>query len=267
MLPPRERRELVAFARYEAGTPCWVDVSTPDLDATRKFYGGLFGWTAHPDPAREAGGCAMFALGEKHAAAAAAALPGQPPAWTTYIASDDVDATAARVAAAGGTVLAGPLDVSDAGRMLIARDPTGAAFGAWEAGTRMGAEVANTPGSLVWNELTTADAAAATAFLAQVFGYTVEPVDIGHAEPYRMLEVAGHPVAGVLQLTDEWGDVPSHWLTYFAVADTDAACGKVVELGGTVSHGPTDTSYGRTARVVDSTGAHFSVIAAADGTV
>lgn len=259
---------MAAFTRYEAGTPCWVDVSTPDVDATRVFYGALFGWTFHPDPRPEAAGYAMFSLGGRHAAAAAPAASGQPTGWTTYIASDDVDVTATRVSAAGGAVLAGPFDVLDAGRMLLARDPTGAVFGAWQAGTHIGAEIANAPGSLVWNELTTTDGAAAAAFLQDVFGYLVEPTDIGQEEPYRMLEVDGRPVAGVLQLTDEWGDVPPHWTTYFAVADADEACARAVELGGSVSHGPTDTSYGRVAGVVDPNGAHFAVIAViADGTV
>ena len=31
---------------YEPGTPSWVDLGTSDLDASRDFYGELFGWTA-----------------------------------------------------------------------------------------------------------------------------------------------------------------------------------------------------------------------------
>ncbi|TDP92102.1 VOC family protein [Labedaea rhizosphaerae] len=28
---------------WPAGTPCWVDVSVPDLEKARKFYGELLG--------------------------------------------------------------------------------------------------------------------------------------------------------------------------------------------------------------------------------
>ena len=28
------------------GTPSWVDLGSPDVDASVKFYGDLFGWTA-----------------------------------------------------------------------------------------------------------------------------------------------------------------------------------------------------------------------------
>jgi predicted enzyme related to lactoylglutathione lyase len=29
---------------YAPGTPCWVDLATPDVDAAERFYGALFGW-------------------------------------------------------------------------------------------------------------------------------------------------------------------------------------------------------------------------------
>ena len=31
---------------YDPGTPSWVDLSTPDPDASAKFYGEVFGWEA-----------------------------------------------------------------------------------------------------------------------------------------------------------------------------------------------------------------------------
>ena len=46
---------------YEPGTPSWVDLGTSDLDASRAFYGELFGWTAdEPGPVEETGGYTMF---------------------------------------------------------------------------------------------------------------------------------------------------------------------------------------------------------------
>jgi predicted enzyme related to lactoylglutathione lyase len=32
------------MTRYEPGTPSWVDVGSPDVEASKAFYGGLFGW-------------------------------------------------------------------------------------------------------------------------------------------------------------------------------------------------------------------------------
>ena len=30
----------------EPGTPSWVGLSSPDLEASKRFYGDLFGWSA-----------------------------------------------------------------------------------------------------------------------------------------------------------------------------------------------------------------------------
>jgi predicted enzyme related to lactoylglutathione lyase len=46
-----------------------------------------------------------------------------------YPANDDTDATAAKVTASGGILLAEPFDVPGNGRMTVATDPAGAAFG------------------------------------------------------------------------------------------------------------------------------------------
>ena len=59
---------------------------------------------------------AIAPLGEQAAA-------GVPPHWNSYVSVADVDATAALVAAAGGTVIMPPFDVMDAGRMAVMQDP------------------------------------------------------------------------------------------------------------------------------------------------
>jgi predicted enzyme related to lactoylglutathione lyase len=33
---------------YKDGEFCWVDLATPDLDASAKFYGELMGWEFEP---------------------------------------------------------------------------------------------------------------------------------------------------------------------------------------------------------------------------
>ena len=246
------------FTEYETGTPCWVDVTSPDFDATIAFYAGLFGWEADRDPRPEAGGYTMFSLNGKHVAAASPPQQeGTPPAWTTYIASDDVDATAARVREAGGTVFTEPFDVFDSGRMTVAQDPTGPVFGIWQAGTHIGAQLANEPGSLSWNECRTPDAAAAERFYRAVFEYTVTPAQMGEGEPYRVLEVGGKGVAGLMQ----WTEGQPSWAMTFNVADTDASCRRAEELGGQALRQPFDIpEVGRYAELRDSVGAAFGVL-------
>jgi uncharacterized protein len=56
--------------------------------------------------------------------------------------------------------------------------------------------------------------------------------------------------------------MPAGWVTYFAVADCDAAVARARELGGTVLAGPENApGIGRWATLQDPQGAVFSVIA------
>jgi len=249
---------------YDTGKPCWADVTSPDVDGAVQFYSELFGWTGQTDPRPEAGGYTMFSKNGKYVAAASPPMPGAegiPPHWTVYLASDDVDATAGKIRDAGGQVLMDPFDVFDSGRMTIAVDPTGAAFGVWQAGTHIGAQLRREPGTMNWAECQTKDPAAARAFYEQVYGYEVEEAQMGGPDPYILLKIGGEPAAGLIRIGADWGDVPSNWSVVFEVDDTDAAVAKVQELGGRMLMEPMDLpEVGRFAVVADKWGAVFQVI-------
>jgi predicted enzyme related to lactoylglutathione lyase len=249
------------FTSYAHGTPCWVDVTSTDIERTNAFYGELFGWQAE-DQGEQAGHYTMYSLNGKYVAAGSPPPPGSegiPPHWTTYLASDDVDATAAKVQEAGGTVLMEPFDVFDSGRMAIAADPGGATFGIWQAGDHIGAELANEPGTLVWNGCHSPEPAKAAEFYAAAFGYTVEEADMGDGVPYRVLQVDGRGVAGLAPTRE--GE-PPHWLAVFAVAQCDETVAKARELGADVRAEPFDMpEVGRFAVLTDADGAVFGVLA------
>src|SRR5580765_6166379 len=155
---------------WPAGYPCWVDVMTSDLEAAKAFYGGLFGWNAVDGPP-EAGGYVIADVGGNPVAGLMAIPPdmaGHPSVWTTYLATDDADATAAAITANGGTLSMPPMDVMDVGRMAVAQDPTGGTFGLWQAKAHTGVHLANEPGALTWNEFMTRDYEGAKAFYGAV---------------------------------------------------------------------------------------------------
>jgi predicted enzyme related to lactoylglutathione lyase len=54
---------------------------------------------------------------------------GIPEHWLSYIAVDDVDASAKRAEAEGGTIRRPAFDVPGVGRIVILEDPGGAAMG------------------------------------------------------------------------------------------------------------------------------------------
>lgn len=245
---------------YSPGTPSWVDLQSPDIDASTSFYGGLFGWTADPMPDPEAGGYTMFRLAGKQVAGVGPQMSPGPPAWGTYVSVADAVDTAAKARAAGGTVLMEPMAVFDAGHMAVFADPQGAVVAVWQPGTNRGAELVNQAGTLSWNELATRDIEGAKAFYGQVFGWSGETHTTGPMV-YTEWKLDGRSVGGMLEMGPQYPpQVPPHWLVYFAVDDCDATVAKAQELGGSVTMPPMDIPQGRFSVLGDAQGAMFAVI-------
>ncbi|GAA2374854.1 VOC family protein [Streptomyces cuspidosporus] len=249
---------------YQPGTPCWIDVVASDQAAALDFYAQVFGWEGRPGPP-ETGGYALCTLQGKPVAGIMSAeamgdQPPPPPVWTSYFSTSDADATLQAVTRNGGTVFTPAVEVMNLGRMLVAADPTGAVFGVWEPRDFPGAGLVNEPGALIWNELNTTDPEAAAAFYEAALGLVAAPME--GAEDYFSLSVEGRPVGGMRPLGEGAPpDAGSHWLVYFAVADTDGTVAKVNSAGGTVCREPFDMVAGRMAVVQDPQGAAFALIA------
>ena len=175
---------------YPHGVPCWVDTEQPDLRLATRFYGGVLGWTFTDAVPPDAPGSYLVATLDGQDVAAIGPGDGAP-AWNTYLAADDADATAAAVTAAGGTVVAPPADAGPGGRTASCADPSGAAFRLWQARARPGAQSTNAPGTWNFSNLRTPDAAAATAFYGTVFGVVADQVGQGDWTA-TMLRVPGY---------------------------------------------------------------------------
>ncbi|MEZ0094035.1 VOC family protein [Streptacidiphilus sp. EB129] len=250
-------------APYAPGTPCWVDLMAKDQRAAMDFYKDLFGWQGEMGPAEFGGyavmehrGRAVCGIGP---AMAPEGAPEPPHVWTTYLASDDADATAKRVTDAHGTVLFPPMDVGPLGRMFVASDPTGAVFGVWGHKEFFGATVVNEPGTLTWNECNTRDVPAASAFYKAALDITAEPLP--DMPSYLGLNVGGKTVGGMQDMAAQFpADVPAHWMAWFAVDDTDSTVNAHVKAGGTVMVPPMDIPPGRMAVLADPWGGAFCIL-------
>jgi predicted enzyme related to lactoylglutathione lyase len=248
---------------WPAGTPCWVDLSVPDLTAAKEFYGAVFGWT-FLDSGAEFGNYQICQVdGRAAAAIGPCQAEGQPTAWTVYLASDDADGTAKLIADNGGTVLAEPFDIPGNGRMCIAQDPLGATFGVWQAAGTHGVEIYMEPGSLVWTDARLPDPDTGRTFYAAVFGYRYEPIE-GAPPDYTSIHFDGardgEPVGGIGGMMGAPEGTPPHWLAYFMVPDADVATASARAAGGTILAEPFDTPYGRMAGITDPHGASFVVV-------
>lgn len=238
--------------RWPAGTPNWVDLSTPDAEAAKEFYAALLGWDF-----REAGGGYWLCTfgGRPAAGIMTSEAPEQPAAWTVYFASDDVEATAKAVEDAGGTLVIRPTTIGPWGAMAYAADPTGVRFGLWQAGDLTGLEVYNEPGSLTWEDGMVTDLEAAKSFYGSVFGFRFDPVP-GDGD-YSTFSLGGDPLGGLGAVDAD--DAPG-WRPYFAVADADIAVATAQGRGASVLLPPVDTPYGRISRLVDPFGAELTLM-------
>ena len=247
---------------YDPGTPSWVDLTTPDLEGALRFYGGVFGWEFE-DAGAEAGHYHQALVRGRRVAGLGPAQPGGPPVayWTTYLSGTDVDAHAAAIGQAGGTVMFGPMEVAGQGRMLIAVDPEGAMFGIWEPQAHKGAQLVNENAALTWNQLASRNLDGAARFLGSVFPYAFEALPEAPFDAYRIFKVGDRVAGGMIAMPDEVpAEAPPHWLTYFWLDDVDAGAERALELGGEVLRAPQDSPYGRSATLRDPQGGLFAVI-------
>jgi predicted enzyme related to lactoylglutathione lyase len=226
---------------------------THDVAASCDFYGAVLGWDFEPmGPAQSA------RYGGKQAAAVVPPFDGATTGWTVYFASDDIAATEQLLVAAGGELLLPHGDVGDAGRVLLALDPTDARFGIWQAGTKAGAEAWGEPGFPCWTDLRSTSPLAAQAFYATALGH--QHVPLPEAGPdYVVYTTDGAPLGGVGGMMGAPDGTGSHWLVYLAVASADDAVAAAAAAGGTVMAPPFDTPFGRMAALTDPHGHPFWV--------
>jgi predicted enzyme related to lactoylglutathione lyase len=244
--------------RHEPGTFSWSDLATPDTEASKGFYGELFGWEFEDNPIPDDGVYVMARIGGC-AAAAMFETTERHPAWASYVTVEDVDAATARAGELGANVLAEPFDVMDAGRMSTIQDPTGAVFCPWQARRAIGAEVVNGPGALSLNQLNTSDPEAAQRFYADLFGWRFEKVPDTET-PYWGI-YRGERLNGGMMPLPPGAPMPSHWLVYFGIGDVDSAAAQVRSAGAALMVEPLDVPGGRILVAQDPQGAIFGLVA------
>ncbi|MGV9450236.1 VOC family protein [Streptomyces sp. NPDC003635] len=236
-----ENRASGDASGFVEGVPCWVDAQLPDVEAGKRFYGELFGWSFED----------AYALkdGERVAALIHKTDGRMPTVWTVYFATPDAEALVRRIREAGGQVVTAPVEVgAGEGLTALVTDAEGAVFGLWQAGEHTGFGRRHEEGTFVWAELYARDTENANAFYGglfhdALFGPDAEP-DFGRA-----------PVSDVFP-----PEMPPHFLVHFRVADCQEAVEAVQRLGGRVQAPPFETSYGTVAVVTDNQGASFALL-------
>ncbi|MEJ2548973.1 MAG: VOC family protein [Gemmatimonadota bacterium] len=245
--------------QYHTGQVVWHDLVTPDVESAKKFYGGLFGWT--------------FQTIESNGIEYAIAMIGPRPVagfyrpedktysaaeWLQFFSVDDVDAAVARVATAGGTMIAEPDDIPQRGRLAVVEDREGAAFGLIRSASGDPAAGISSPhNDFLWNELWTNDMAAAGSFYeaAVELDSRIVPRENGD---YLLFTHGGERRAGGLEIPQ--ANIEPTWIPTIRVADIKATVARAKQLGGEIALEPRwDLVDGKVAIIVDPNGAPVTV--------
>ena len=254
--------------RHTPGMFSWADLGSPDAAASRRFYSELLQVDAMdladgPDAiytTLNKNGRLCFAIYQMPEEMSQAL--GGRAFWQSYFTVENADESAARIKELGGTLAQEPFDVFDAGRVVVAQDPTGAVFALWQPKNEIGAQVFAEPGAMSWNELYTNDPAAASAFYGSLFGWQVStgPMADGTGE-YTAFLLDGQPAAGMMEIQKAWGEFPPYWSIYFAVEDLDAARERARAMGAReITPELAVPQVGRLIYLEDPQGAHLTII-------
>jgi len=242
------------------GSWVWFELYTPDIQRAKGFYGELFGWKVVPAEMEGAPPYALITVPGRERGFGGFLEPPSaevPPHWLSYVSVRDVDDTLKRIVAEGGTQYMEPEDIPKVGRICTVADPGGSPFGL------LAAEGDDPPvntevGTFWWNELWSSDVERALAFYEAIFGYSHDtmPSDSG---PYYVIKHGDNPIAGIMQ--SPMGELPSLWVPYVKVKDSDGTAARASKLGGKVLHPPSDIpEVGRFTVLGDPRGAVLAAI-------
>lgn len=246
---------------------CWYELMTGDAQAAAAYYRNLFGWTTQDSGLNDRSYTIVSAGG----VGVAGIMPfpphlkgsGMPPNWMGYIAVDDVDAYAARVQGAGGSIHKAAEDIPGVGRFAVVADPYGAGFILFKPTSNESppAVAPNTPGHVGWNELHAGDGPGAFAFYSSLFGWTKgEAMDMGPMGVYQLFKTGtADDVGGMMTKMPE---MPvSAWQFYVNVDGIDAAVARATQGGGKLLMGPHEVPGGNwIANIADPQGAIFAMV-------
>lgn len=252
-MPIRDRAPL--------GAPCWVDLTTSDVERAQDFYGTVFGWTF--ESAGPEYGSYVNAAKDGHRVAGLMANNPEGNAadnWATYFHTADIHATMSTVIAAGGSECRAVMEVPAKGYMGLAVDPSNASFCLWQPLEHRGFEILGEAGSPVWHQLTTRDYRAAVDFYREVLGWQTEQISDTDEFRYTTAWFGDQQLLGVMDGASCLPEgVPSNWKIFFGAEDVDKSLRVIGDNGGAVLRAAEDTPYGRLAAAADPTGVAFNL--------
>jgi uncharacterized protein len=239
----------------------WHDLMTTDVEAAKKFYGAVVGWTYESQmptyTVALAAGAGMGGIMPRPPE-----MKDMPPVWTGYVYTPDVDATCKQVVKLGGKIYKEAWDIPNVGRLAVIGDPTGSGLMIMQPFPTQERDMPK-PGALGtvgWNELHAGDLNIAWDFYSKLFGWTKgATMPMGEAGDYQLFQIDGKDVGGMMKKMD--ATPTPMWAYYFNVNGIDAAVARITKAGGKIANGPMEVPGPMwTVSATDPQGAFFHLV-------
>jgi predicted enzyme related to lactoylglutathione lyase len=253
-----------ASQEHHVGKMIFANLVTPDLAAAKRFYAGLFGWTYRDIPIEGSTYAEALLHGRPVAGMFQRTVPAgehRQPAWLSFFAVSDVDATSKIAVQHGAKVLFEPRTTPDRGREAVFADPQGAVFAVLASASGDPPDLLADRGEWIWSSLITSDPDTDAAFYQVLFDYEVFELPAADGAQHLLFASDNYARASANALPANRPNAHPHWLNYIRVDDAVAMTAKVVALGGRVLVEPrVDRDGGKVAVVADPLGAPFGLL-------
>ena len=258
---------MTKLVKNKPGDFCWMELITPNLSTSKQFYAKLFGWQTHSHLMPNGGEYTMLNINGDDIVSAFELTDqmreeGASPDWSSYIYTDDVDATAKEAIKLGGYILHGPFDIMHYGRMAVIQDPSGAIFNLWKPYSIAEKQpTKKTHGMFSWNELLTDDFDRSVLFYSALLGWDILEQEFPGDFKYSIMMNGDEPVAGIMDKTPACKSLPTNWSVYFTTKNLDKTVHDATELGGKTCCEPVDIeNFGRITMLKDPEKVNFSIV-------
>jgi len=249
---------------FAPGRFCWADMAVPDVKRTIGFYTELLGWNVAPAGKARQG----YTILRKGCEAAVGLYPmaqaqrtrKEKPHWLSYVCTDELERSSARIADFGGHLEVGPINVGSAGRSCVLSDPQGARLALWQPKEFRGAGIWNEPGAICWNELVAMEAEPSWRFYARLLAWEANDQKRSDGD-YTLFKLDDQNLAGLRSVGSRFQRLVNQWVIYFAVSDCDSAVAAAVRMGAATLVPPTSMAeMGRVAIIEDPAGAPCGLV-------
>ena len=115
----------------EPNSYSWSELITTDVEASKQFYGEVFGWGSQTHGEGSPMPYTEWKIGDRSVGGMMPKPPMMPaevpPHWGVYFSVDGTEAAIDKVKSLGGQLIMGPMDV-EPGKLAVVQDPQGATF-------------------------------------------------------------------------------------------------------------------------------------------